>query len=729
MKKTMTVIVLLMLLIIISLYLNMGIFASESLGQKESFTIEIPSNEKPNLTGGSGSADETNSTNGDDSAGKTNSTNGNDSTDKTNSTNGDDSTDKTNSTNGDDSTDKTNSTNGDDPAGQVIPVADLDIADIQESMIVGTSQMVEATVIPINASDKDITYSSQTPKIASVNALGRITALAPGKAIIQISAAGITRSISIKIEGKATEIASLVTDIDVDYEDTMVVGGTQVLYPRVLPEDATSRISYSSNNTKVATVNDFGKVVAKASGTATIILSADGKEKKILISVKKEIIPVDIDFDVPETKIVLGSSVLIGATVLPTDAIDQTINYTSSDVSVLTVNKLGRVNALSLGTANITLQAGNVKKSVAFTVVKEEVVTAIAVSDFQKKMKLDDVQTISASLYPTSAKDQKITYSTNDVNVVSISENGIVNAVGKGTATITLAAGDATKELNVTVYVPTKKIELSSSYLIMQPTNKYDIVASVTPSEADQNLQFRSSDETIATVTTNGAITALSPGKVSIILSNYDSMKAITVIVNEGYVVLHNDSTYKENTGEAHKQGDRLVRLIQEIQADDSIAVSGTECSLITTDVLRTLYQTGKSLSVFYDDYVTRISGKNIKNAENSLMTDLSLATTNAGISFVVNEKKNLPGSIDIDFIGLDSEYSYLYLLNDRTKKYERLDSLNGTTAEISLAGQYILSASKLDDKPFVKYLIIAAVLMGVSAVLYIVIWKKYWFW
>ena len=711
----------------------------------------------------------------------------------------------------DDDTDDTSKT---DISIQNIPVTDLDIEDAQSPMIVGTSQILLVSVIPADASDKTISYTSLTPEIASVNALGRVTALTAGTAIIQVSAGAVTRSVSIRIESPHTETAVLVSSIDVEYEATMTVGTAQTLYPSVLPISATPEIGYSSANTRVATVNDFGKVTALSAGTATITISADGTRKSISItvveeikvteidigdvltemtigssqsisvsifppdavdqkieyasgnrnvltvnafgrvdavglgsanitvyvgavsktvsiSVKEKIIPTDIDFDIVETKINVGSSINIGATVLPVNADDQTITYTSSDMSVLAVNELGRVKGISLGTATVTLQAGNVRKSVTFEVVTEDVVATIEIAEFNEKMKIEDTQTISATLYPNTARDQKIKYTSNNPAVASVSEGGVVTANAKGTATMTVAAGAAVKELQVTVYVATEKIEVPESYLIMQPSDSHQILASVSPGGADHHLTYRSTNEKIAVVNAQGAVTALSPGRASIIIANFDNMKAITVIVNEGSVLLDiSDGADTPNGVLDQNYGQILAAQIQEAIDGTSIAVNGAEYPLITKDVLRALYQTSKSVNVFYDGYVISIDGTDIKNAENVLATDIYLAKTDAGLSFVINEKRNLPGSIGVEFLSLDSGYRYLYLYNEATQKYERLNHLDGSAAVISLTGEYVLSKSKLDGPPFGVYMIIAAaMLIVVCAAVYVLLRKRHWFW
>lgn len=698
-----------------------------------------------------------------------------------------------------------------DPPVLYIYVDDIDIADVRSPMTVGTSQTLGVTVIPINATDRTIIYRSRTPRIASVNALGRITAIAPGAATIEISAGWITRTISFVVEAKE-EVR--VTSIDLDYEDTMTVGTSQTILHSVLPREADYKVKYSSNNIRVATVNDFGRITAHSAGKVTITITAEDVTKAIIVTIKDEIeateidlgdvktdmtigtsqllnvsifpfdtvdrttvymssndsiltvnpfgrvtavgigradvtvsvgsvrrmisidvsdeiVPTDIDFDIKETKINVNSTVNIGATVLPTDVYDRSIIYTSSDTSILTVNELGRVRGVNLGTATITLQAGTITKSIDFTVVEEDVVTTIDVREFQEKMKIDDTQEIYLNLHPKNATDQTVLYLSSNPGIAKVSEGGLITAVGRGTVTITISAGMAVEELKITVYVATDRIDVPESYLIMQPTNTHRVFASVSPRNADQHLSYESTNEHVVSVSANGTITAHSSGRASIIISNYDSTKAITVIVNEGSVSSTNvieASTQSLIQNQSYSQ--MLVAMIQNSNDGDLITVNGAQYPLITTDALRALFGTSKSINIFFDDYIIRMRGTDIRNAENELITDISLSRNDLSISFTVNGERNLPGSIEIEFLDLSSDYRNLFLINDSTNHLDRLNSLNGAIATISLAGKYILSAIDNKGISFEIYIVIVfSILICVCVAIYIIICKRYWFW
>ena len=251
---------------------------------------------------------------------------------------------------------------------------------------------------------------------------------------------------------------------DIEFSDVqteMVLGNSQLLNVSILPTEAANRtITYVSSNESVATVNPFGRITAVELGTAEITASVDQVSKTITITVRSKIEPNDIDFEMPDSELLLGSSVNLGASVLPTNAEEQTIRYSSSDPVILTVNAAGKITGRQLGTATVFLEAGNVQKSVTISVVEEVSVSNIEVSQFNKKMKVDSTQTLSTSVFPTDAKNQTISFSSSNTSVASVSEGGVITAKSAGTTAIILRAGKAEKRLDLTVYVATEEIQI-----------------------------------------------------------------------------------------------------------------------------------------------------------------------------------------------------------------------------------------------------------------------------
>ena len=149
----------------------------------------------------------------------------------------------------------------------------------------------------------------------------------------------------------------------------LAIGETVQLGATVSPSNATRKdITWSSSKSSVATVSSSGLVTAVSEGTTTITATADGKNGTCSISVTKAYVAVaEVKFEKTELSLFEGDETTLTASVLPEDATDKTINWSSSDNSIATVES-GKVKAIKEGTATITASAGAVKAECKVTV-------------------------------------------------------------------------------------------------------------------------------------------------------------------------------------------------------------------------------------------------------------------------------------------------------------------------------------------------------------------------
>ncbi len=426
----------------------------------------------------------------------------------------------------------------------------------------------------------------------------------------------------------------------------------------------------------------------------------------------------------------VGESAALEAVIEPLDAQTQSINYSSSAPGILTVDESGTITAVSTGTATITLSADGIKRMIEFEVISPTVVTSIDVTNFNDRMKVTETQSISATVYPTNADNAQITYSTSDASVATVSEGGTVTAVGAGNAKITLTAGSVSKTLSLSVYVATEKVDVSESYIILQLGGKRALKVSVFPSDANQSVTFKSTNVDVVKVDSDGTISAVGVGLASILIDNGDSMKAVTVVVNKGAGTSSeatNGASEDITTLEAESE---LINLIENAGDVGNISISGVQWPTISSSALKLLYGTEKVLVITYPQYSITVDGRNIKNAENTLSTRITFTENDQGLHFVVNDKQPLPGSIQIELTKMDKSYQYLYLYNDATGKYERLNAIDGTKATISIAGEYLLTSEKIREGLVTIYALVGfGAIIVISAGIYIGVKKRYWFW
>lgn len=155
---------------------------------------------------------------------------------------------------------------------------------------------------------------------------------------------------------------------------TLNLGATQQLTPTVAPTNATNKtVTYSSNNSGVATVNSNGLITAIASGSATItVTTQDGAKTAVCaITVSASNVAVtSVSLTPTSVTLATGATQQLTVTVLPSNATNKSVSYTSNNTGVATVNSSGLVTAISNGTATITVTTadGNKTSTSAITV-------------------------------------------------------------------------------------------------------------------------------------------------------------------------------------------------------------------------------------------------------------------------------------------------------------------------------------------------------------------------
>ena len=241
-----------------------------------------------------------------------------------------------------------------------------------------------------------------------------------------------------------------VTSIELDKTTlTMQEGGQQFLIATVTPKDADQNVMWASSNSNIVAVDENGKLTALTTGNATITAKAGSKTATCEVSVLTNVVEVQSITLSPTTlSLEVGQSQTLIATVLPTNATDKTVTWTSSNTSVASVAN-GVVSAKTVGTATITAKAGNQTATCAVTVSPIEV-QSITLSPTTLSLGVGQSQTLTATVLPNNATDKTVTWTSNNTSVASVA-NGKVTANAVGTATITARAGTKTATCLVTV--------------------------------------------------------------------------------------------------------------------------------------------------------------------------------------------------------------------------------------------------------------------------------------
>lgn len=210
-------------------------------------------------------------------------------------------------------------------------------------------------------------------------------------------------------------------------------------------------LAWASSGPAVAVGAD-GNMTAAEGGAATVTASsADGKltascTVTVTVPVTGVEAPADLALALHGTE-----SAALGAKVLPADASDHALTYTSSDTAVATVAADGTVTAVGRGEATITAASANGKQA-ATKVTVGVAATELRLNKEKMNLAVGGSATLKATLDPDDADPETISWSSSDSSVTTVDENGKIKAVGKGTATITAATASGLKaECAVTV--------------------------------------------------------------------------------------------------------------------------------------------------------------------------------------------------------------------------------------------------------------------------------------
>ena len=223
-------------------------------------------------------------------------------------------------------------------------------------MTVGDKDTLSVGYVPENAENKSVVWSSSDEAIVTVEE-GVLTAVAAGDAVITADCDGVTDECIVTVNEKDIEVESVELN---KTEAELVVGETFRLEATVLPEEASGlTVTWSSSASEIVSVDDEGNVSALSEGKATITAEAGGVTATCDVTVSSASIPVEsVTVSEESIEIKIGETFTLTATVLPENAEDKTVTWSSSDNAIATVSDDGVVTGVAVGNATIVAAAG-----------------------------------------------------------------------------------------------------------------------------------------------------------------------------------------------------------------------------------------------------------------------------------------------------------------------------------------------------------------------------------
>ncbi len=367
---------------------------------------------------------------------------------------------------------------------------DVDVTDIildAETLELnkGDSVKLEATILPENATNKNITWSSSDNKVVKVNSSGTVTAIKEGKAIITVKAEDSDITATCKVKVIDPNINTGVKSVKLNKTETTIgKGQTEKLEATVLPENATNKnVTWSSSNRDVAIVDQNGYVKGINPGTARITVRTVDHGFKAICNVtvinSQDIFVTGVSLNKEETTLEKGQTEKLVATVLPENATNKHVLWSTSNVDIVSVDGGGNITGEKVGTATITARTedGEFKATCQVTVTEASVirVEGVTLNKIEISLKKGAEETLIPTVSPENATNKNVTWSSSNINIATVDENGKVKAVSKGIAVITVKTVDGKFKATCQVTVTDEEVPPDVDPDILVNGSKYSI--------------------------------------------------------------------------------------------------------------------------------------------------------------------------------------------------------------------------------------------------------------
>ena len=333
---------------------------------------------------------------------------------------------------------------------------------------------------------------------------------------------------------------------------------------QIKPDNATNQdVVWESSNPNIISIDPkTGKIEVKGEGSVFITIRtkggnySDSLQLKVVGNASNREPVQSITFDQNNLKLDLNGTKTqkLKASIAPHNATNQNISWKSQDDTIATVDDDGNVIAKSVGRTKIMAitQDGGKTAVCEVQVIDSHqpniLVTDIIIQEGNLTLEQGQRKMIIPTIAPVTASDKGIEWESSNLDVAEVTETGTIIAKSAGTATITATAkdgSDVTTSMTVTVTKggnPPTEIEvtgvtLDKNELSLTKGESHTLKATLTPTDAsNKNVEWKSDNEAIATVTADGKVIAKSAGTVTITvtaLGNKNITATCTVIVTD----------------------------------------------------------------------------------------------------------------------------------------------------------------------------------------------------
>ena len=325
-------------------------------------------------------------------------------------------------------------------------VSGIILSDMDLVILQGKEANLTAEIIPKSASDPSIEWVSSDDAVATVQN-GTIKAVSPGECdIICKSQDGSGKQAACHIQ-----VATAVKGIKINENPvTLLIGASKDLASygltyTVTPEDTYwKKVTWESSNEAIAVVDENGVVTGVGPGKATITAWSTQPDSKVKAQAQVVVQQAVTGIELPENELTisLGKSATIKPVILPADAANKKLEWSSSDELVATVNN-GNVKAVSCGECDIICKSADgseISGKCHVTII--QMVQSIQSKNNNMTVYCGNTYDTEITIKPEDATNKELSFSSSDETVCTVNEKGVITAVGAGNCKITCSSTD-----------------------------------------------------------------------------------------------------------------------------------------------------------------------------------------------------------------------------------------------------------------------------------------------
>lgn len=408
-----------------------------------------------------------------------------------------------------------------------IPCVSLRVESEDIEIEKGGSYVPNYTLSPLDCTDH-VSWKSEDEDVLHIDNDGNWLGIQGGKtAVIGTADSGVTAICNVTVLQDLSEFSVLNIE-DKTYtgnlitQDIKVTDGTKTLV-----ENTDYKVRYNAN-----------VKVGEASITITGVKPYQGEITRKFNIVPPEEEPTtpvhDLKLDKEKIQIKKGYKEKLSATVLPAEATDKTISWSSQDETVATVDAAGNVTGKGSGTTTITASS---KEGVSATCQVTVTVPSLTISldSYDVTIGKGDAYSPNYKMSPLDSTDT-VMWESSDESIVHIDDEGNWIGISGGTVTVNGRTESGQKvSCKVTVRIPCVHIQLDSSELTLNKGESYKPVFQTTPVDTTDHITWSSSDEKVLHIDSEGNWIGKSGGTATVLAKTEDGIEAeckVTVLQN-----------------------------------------------------------------------------------------------------------------------------------------------------------------------------------------------------